>query len=369
MSELTSKQIWDLAIDAVLVLGFGFQHSIIAMIRLKKLLQHLTGMDPVSWRGVQSLINVSYVIMAAILWRDVDVVVWSLSGPAYWAVGAVLVLGWLWYLQIHLFEYDLGMAFGSSAVISRLMGRNPPRMEMWKVGTRRWLRFPVHTAFFPMFFAFPVMTASTLVMAIAGTISNIYGTILYDKRLERLVGDTYRQYQARTGLLFPPALRSPAGAKDMSFPAPQHWARLSQNLPGIVMGVLAGLFYWQVLGLMPRTTDMILTAWGCSFLVAVVTGVVIGGITSAAGDEMPEDYGVLLTRLATNAALVSGVGLATWWIICLAKTLTLPFLFIALPMWITVLWVGHAVSFASLRLARPAQVRARFAHSGPGTSV
>lgn len=368
MAELTTTQMWDLAIDAALVLGFGFQHSIIAMIRLKKIIQKLTGLDSVSWRGVQSLINITYVIVAVILWRDVDLVVWSLSGPAYWAVGSILVLGWLWYLQIHLFEYDVGMAFGSSAVISRVMKQNPPRLEMWKVGTRRWLRFPVHTAFFPMFFAFPVMSASTLTMAIAGTISNIYGTILYDKRLERLIGDPYREYQARTGLFFFPFLRNPAGAKDMKLPAPQHWARLSRNLPGIVLGLLAGLVYWNVLGDMPRTTGMILTAWGCSFGVALVSGLVIGLLTST-GNDMPDDYGALLTHLSTNTALVSAVGLTTWWGICLASTQSMPFLFIALPMWITVLWVGHAVSFASLHAMRPAQVRARFAPVEPGTSA
>ncbi len=176
----------DIVIDSLLVVGFGLQHSLIATVTVKKKVQKLTGLDPVSWRGVQSLINVSYVILAACLWREVPIVVWDFAGtPLYWVLGAILVASWVWYFQIHLFEYDCGLAFGSSAVLSRLHGSPLPPMEMWKVGSRRWLRFPVHNAFFPMFFAFPRMSLSMLVIAVVGNINNIYGTILYDKRLER----------------------------------------------------------------------------------------------------------------------------------------------------------------------------------------
>ena len=155
---------FDLMWDAALITGFGVQHSLLATLRAKKVVRRLANLDPLSWRGLQSFVNVIYVLVAACLWRSSDVVVWEFSGPAYWIMASILYAGWVWYFQIHIFEYDCGLAFGSTAIVNRVLGRKSPAVEMWKTGFRRWSRFPVHAAFFPMFLAFPRMTVDLLVL-------------------------------------------------------------------------------------------------------------------------------------------------------------------------------------------------------------
>lgn len=362
---ITQEYLIALLVDFLLVMGFSVQHSIFATIGIKKVIQNLTGIDPVSWRGVQSLINVSYIATAACLWREVPIVVWNFTGILYWVTAGILVLGWLWYFQIHIFEYDCGQAFGSTAVLSRLTGRKPPPMEMWKVGTRRWLRFPVHTAFFPMFFAFPRMTLSMLLFAVVGNINNIIGTVFYDKRMVRLVGEPYKIYQGKTGLLLYPLRKAREGAAAIQLPAPTHWQQPLLNAPGIVLGMLAGLFYWRLLGVTTLNTQSILSAWGASFVVAIVGGIIVGLLFSAQSQLLNQTtYYRLLTILATNMALVSAVSLVTWSTLAYMSAGTLPLLYIFFSMWLTVLWIGHVTSFYTLYTLRHMALKGDFAKSG-----
>ncbi|HVG21886.1 MAG TPA: hypothetical protein VNI02_22815 [Blastocatellia bacterium] len=363
---LTQGQIVDLVIDALLVFGFGIQHSIIATIRLKKVVQKLTNLDPVSWRGIQSIVNVSYIVLAACLWREVPIIVWDLTGTIfYWVFGVILVVSWIWYFQIHLFEYDCGQAFGSSAVLSRLQGSAVPPMEMWKVGTRRWLRFPVHTAFFPMFFAFPRMSLSMLVLAIVANFNNVYGTILYDKRLERLIGKAYKTYQERTGLLFFPLRKAPKGAADLNFPSPAHWNQPLQNMPGVITGLFGGYFYWSALGVTSLTTSDTLKSWGASALVSVFAGIIIGLVFNFQSRMLQQlSYPRLLTLLSTNSALASAISIITWWFMSFFSQGTLPILYVSFAMWMTVLWVGHALAFYTLYALHSSLVKGLFTEGG-----
>ncbi|MET0403544.1 MAG: hypothetical protein ABW123_14120, partial [Cystobacter sp.] len=61
---MNSNYALDLLIDIGLIMGFGVQHSVIAMVRLKNVIQRWTGIDPITWRGVQSFINISYLLLA-----------------------------------------------------------------------------------------------------------------------------------------------------------------------------------------------------------------------------------------------------------------------------------------------------------------
>ena len=345
-----------LVVDALLVGGFGVQHSIIAMLRAKRIVRRFLTLDPLAWRGVQSFFNVTYIVIAAILWQDVNVGLWSLGGLAYWAVVGLLVASWIWYFQIHIFEYDCGLAFGSSAVINRIFGVAPPRQELWRVGTRRWLRFPVHTAFLPMFLAWPKMTLSLLVLGISANVYNLIGSKLYDLRLETTIKEPYFQYQARTGLILPPLRRAPKGAVDLTMPAPWHWSRLGANVPGIVLGLLGGVLYWVLLGTGQRSTQEILGAWGAAALLAVAGGVLVGIAKRRLASRNPAADETALNRMnteiSTNTALVSAISIMTWYGISFGAGGQIPFMGVILPMWLTVLWLGHVVAFGAALVLR-----------------
>jgi hypothetical protein len=344
-----------LIIDALLIIGFGVQHSILAMIRVKSVVQRRRGWNALQWRGVESLSNILYVLTAASLWQSVDSEIWHVEGPARAAMWTLLAIGWLWYLQLHLFEYDPGLAFGSTPLINSIMGVRCPTIESWNVGTRRWIRFPVHTAFFLMFFMIPTMSASTFVLAVTANLYNIVGSVLYDRRMERLVGDPYRQYQRVTGLILPALRRAPAGARDIAMPAPVHWSRPSRNVGGLLFGFVGGAFYFLVLGATDHEPRQMVTAGVCGLAVALVGGALLGLVLAPLrpNREVLDAHDRYQTTLATNAGLLSGGSLVVWVVLTYLTQGRAPEFGPFLSMWFTVLCLGQLVAYAIATAVHP----------------
>lgn len=334
-----------LLIDGLLVAGFGVQHSALATLRVKRAVKAATGIESLAWRSVESLSNVVYILVAAALWQHTDLVVWRLSGVPMVVMYGLAVISWLWYWQLHLFEYDCGLAFGSTTLVAQIAGAPGPKLISWKVGTRRWIRFPVHTAFFGMFFFLPTMTADLLVLAIVANVYNVIGTILYDKRLLTLAAGAYRPYVDVTGLIWPPFYRAPHGAADLAMPAPQHWRKPAMHLPGLVVGVGLGLLYLGLIG--PRATtgmDM-LVAGGAGLLGAVLSGLILGTVLRPETKDWPQQQ----TDLSTTVALNAATGVVTWAVIGWAQTGTAPSFAAFLPLWFIVQYLGHVFAFFAAR--------------------
>ncbi|MEU9593579.1 hypothetical protein ACGF7W_26235 [Streptomyces sp. NPDC048219] len=326
-------------------MGFGVQHSGLATLRVKRVVKAKTGMEALAWRSVESLANVVYILVAAALWQHTDDVVWELSGAAMVSMYALGVASWLWYWQLHLFEYDCGLAFGSTTLVAQAASAQGPKLINWKVGSRRWIRFPVHTAFFGMFFCLPTMTTDLLVLAVVVNIYNVIGSILYDKRLITLAGDAYRPYLDLTGLIFPPVYRNPKGARDLEMAAPQHWRKPSMHLPGLVVGTGLGVLYYFLVGPHAVTPLDMLQAGGAGLLGAVLTGLLLGSILK----PKAEDWGQQQTDLSTTVALNAATGVVTWATIGWVDTGQAPSFAAFLPLWFTVQYLGHVFAFLANR--------------------
>ncbi|MFH0516152.1 hypothetical protein ACHBTE_03105 [Streptomyces sp. M41] len=334
-----------LLVDALLVVGFGVQHSGLATLRVKRLVKAKTGMEALAWRSVESLANVVYILAAAALWQSTGDVVWELSGTAMVIMYALAVASWLWYWQLHLFEYDCGLAFGSTTLVAQAARAKGPKLISWKVGSRRWIRFPVHTAFFGMFFCLPTMTTDLLVLAVVVNIYNVIGSILYDKRLIALAGDAYRPYLDLTGLIFPPVYRNPKGAADLPMAAPQHWRKPSMHLPGLVVGLALGGLYYVLIGPHAVTPLDMLQAGGAGLLGALLTGLLLGAVLK----PKAEDWGQQQTDLSTTVALNAATGVVTWAVIGWVDTGQAPSFAAFLPLWFTVQYLGHVFAFLAGR--------------------
>ncbi|WP_157538045.1 hypothetical protein [Kitasatospora azatica] len=304
-----------------------------------------TGMEALAWRSVESLSNVLYILCAGALWQHTSNVVWHLSGVPMVVMLVLAVAHWLWYWQLHLFEYDCGLAFGSTTLVAQIAGAQGPKLISWKVGSRRWIRFPVHTAFFGMFFCLPTMTTDLLLLAVVLNIYNVIGSILYDKRLITLAGDAYRPYLDVTGLIWPPVYRMPRGAADLEMPAPQHWRKPLMHLPGLVVGIGLGVLYHFLIGAKADTPIEMAKAGGAGLLAAVLSGLVIGTISKPEA----KDWGQQQTDLSTTVALSAAIGVVTWATIGWVQTGSAPAFTAFLPLWFTVQYLGHVFAFLANR--------------------
>ena len=334
-----------LIIDGLLTAGFGVQHSLIATFAVKNRARAMFGIEPLSWRSVESLINVVYILAAASLWQPVDEVAWQLTGTPATIMLVLCCLSWIWYWQLHLFEYDCGLAFGSTTLVSWLSGYSKPKLVGWKIGSRRWIRFPVHTAFFGMFFLLPTMTLDLLVFAIVVNIYNVIGSVLYDKRLEKVGGQAYAEYQAVTGLIWPPIYRAPYGASMIPMSEPRHWRRPQMHWMGVVGGVgLAALYYFGLGDIHLNATDMAKTGL-VGLIGSVLVGLVVGVVCKPEADEWDQQQ----TDLSTTVALSAALGVIFWVAAAWLKTGAPPPFAVYLPLWFTVQYVGHVFAVLAAR--------------------
>lgn len=334
-----------LLVDTLLVLGFGVQHSALATLRVKRAVKAKTGIESLAWRSVESLSNVVYILVAAALWQHTDNVVWELSGIPMVVMYGLAVVSWLWYWQLHLFEYDCGLAFGSTTLVAQTAGAPGPKLISWKVGTRRWIRFPVHTAFFGMFFLLPTMTTDLLVLAIVLNIYNVVGSILYDKRLIATAGEPYQRYIDVTGLIFPPVYRCPQGAADLPMESPAHWRRPTMHLPGLVVGLGLGALYYALIGPHAVTPMDMLQAGGAGLLGAVLSGLLLGTVLRPSASDWAQQQ----TDLSTTVALSAATGVVTWAAIGWVQTGAAPSFGAFLPLWFIVQYLGHVFAFLANR--------------------
>lgn len=334
-----------LVIDGLLAAGFGIQHSALATLRVKKVAKRRTGIEPLAWRSVESLCNVVYILVAASLWYHGGDVVWRFSGAGRVAVAVAAVAAWLWYWELHLVEYDCGLAFGSTTLVAPLAGAEGPKLIPWKVGSRRWIRFPVHTAFFGMFFFLPTMTSDLLVLAIVLNIYNVIGSVLYDKRLVKLSGDAYLEYVAVTGLIWPPVYRAPRGAQSLHMPEPHHWRAPAKHIPGLIAGIFLGGLYAGVIGLAVAAPLSMLRTGLAGLAGAVLVGFVLGRVLK----PFAPDWAQQQTDLSTTVALAAATGVISWVCIEWIRVGQVPAFAAFLPLWFTVQYLGHVFAFLSDR--------------------
>ena len=190
-----------LAIDLLLLLLFGLQHSVMARQGFKRW-----------WAGLvpevverSTFVVASSLVLALVmaLWVPIaEPVAWHLDGLAAVVAWTGFALGWA-IVALSTFLLDHFELFGLRQVFSALRGRPLAPGEFRTPLLYRHVRHPLYLGFLVTFWSVPVMTAGHLVFSLGLSAYVLVGIAFEERDLVRQFGERYRAYRRQVGMLLP----------------------------------------------------------------------------------------------------------------------------------------------------------------------
>ncbi len=189
------------AIDVLLLVLFGVQHSVMARPAFKRVWTRIIP-EPIE-RSTYVLVScvVSFVLMWQ--WRGIDQVVWDAEHPTLrgllWGLCAI---GWLLVPAASLIisHFDL---FGTRQVWLHLRGRDYESLPFRTPSLYNHVRHPLYVGWTIAFWATPTMTVGHLLFAGALTGYMALATVFEERNLMDHFGDQYASYRRRVPRFIP----------------------------------------------------------------------------------------------------------------------------------------------------------------------
>ena len=190
-----------LAINAVLLLLFAVQHSVMARDGFKKW-----------WTKIipSHVERSTYVLLSSLLlillfwqWRPLPDTIWSIEAGVWSTIiNGLFWLGWGIVLlsTFMINHFDL---FGLRQVYLHLKGEEITPVKFQEPGLYKYVRHPLMLGFIIAFWATPHMTLGHLVFSIATTGYIFVGIWFEERDLIRSHGEKYRKYRERVNMLIP----------------------------------------------------------------------------------------------------------------------------------------------------------------------
>ena len=182
-------------------LSFGAGHSLLAGAWAKKKLEPALGPYFRLSYNLFALFHISAVGMIGLAALGGSPS-YTLSPMVESALSGVSILGWV-VLVMALREYDLGLFSGLSQIRDHRRGAGEPENEaLITGGMHRFVRHPLYLGVYLILWSGATDNFG-LVTAACGSVYLVYGTKFEEKKLARLYGDAYRDYQERVPALIP----------------------------------------------------------------------------------------------------------------------------------------------------------------------
>ncbi len=189
------------AINLLLLILFGLQHSIMARKGFKLLLQQWIPKE--LERMVFSVASSIVLILLVYLWQPIPIVLWDIQ--IEWikiCLYALFFLGWL----LVIVAANLIDPFSFSGVRQLavfFLGKKPQETQFSTPIVYKLIRHPLYLGLLIAFWATPLMTLSHFLFSLGMTIYIWIGIAYEEKDLVERYGDEYREYQKKTPKLFP----------------------------------------------------------------------------------------------------------------------------------------------------------------------
>ncbi|MCF6207552.1 MAG: isoprenylcysteine carboxylmethyltransferase family protein [Sulfurovum sp.] len=189
------------AVDAALIVLFGLQHSGMARRGFK---QFITRFIPeVSERSTYVLLSGLVFIVICLFYQPIDGFVWQVKeGMLYWLLQLGFVGGWALsvYASFIINHFEL---FGLQQVYYHLRGKTPQPIIFKEKQLYRYIRHPIQLGVLLGMWLTPVMSYGHLLLSVGFTIYIFIGLYFEEKDLVCELGEEYRAYKERVGMMFP----------------------------------------------------------------------------------------------------------------------------------------------------------------------
>ena len=190
-----------LAIDALLLLAFAVQHSVMARPAFKEVLTRF--IPAAAERSTYVLLSSLLLIALFAFWQPIGGLVWNVTNPvAQNAVTALFGLGFalVFVATLLINHFDL---FGLRQVALHLAHKPYTYLEFRTPLFYRYVRHPLYVGWLIAFWATPTMTGAHLLFAVL-TSGYILTAIRWEERdLVTVHGSKYQDYQKRVPKLIP----------------------------------------------------------------------------------------------------------------------------------------------------------------------
>ena len=189
-----------LAVDGLLMLLLGLQHSLMARPAFKRWLAQYLPQALERSTYLLATVAVLWVLMAG--WRFWPLMLWSVEG-----LGAVLMRGiqvaGVMLVIVATFQFDHGRFFGLRPAWERYRGLRPTPEGFRTPWLYRRVRHPMMTGFLLLLWAAPQMTADHLLLSAGLSLYIMIGLHYEEQDLRRQLGAEYLTYCQRVPAIVP----------------------------------------------------------------------------------------------------------------------------------------------------------------------
>lgn len=204
-----------IGIDSALAIQFALLHSALLYPPVRSRLNRIM---PAALAGsVFCAASCLSLMLTMFWWRSSPRALWHLEGEAATLMTALFLASW-GALTYSLWLTGFGYQTGFTPWWAWVRHRSLARRSFAPRGAYRVMRHPIYLSFLGLVWFNPSMTLDRLVLALLWTAHVFVGSYLKDRRLERAIGEPYRDYATRVpGYPFVPG---PLGRRPLVRPTP-----------------------------------------------------------------------------------------------------------------------------------------------------
>jgi protein-S-isoprenylcysteine O-methyltransferase Ste14 len=191
-------------VDSIIIASYGLLHTLLTTKPFRIIYDKI--LPAYTWNIVFSGLSVLTIFLGFEYWQSSgEYVFYLIPGTlAHHLSLFVLASSLFFFFYCFKFTTSFWQWLGVKQVALKAMNKKLPDYYVTRRnGIKKYVRFPHHTCLIFFFWAHPVMTTDTLLLALGATAYLYLGTYHQDLRGLSILGDEWAEYRKKTALLIP----------------------------------------------------------------------------------------------------------------------------------------------------------------------